>query len=52
MHKEVCKVVKAERIRRVEEGALRGRLEIRRRYFEHFSHKIYDQCIVIARELF
>jgi hypothetical protein len=36
----------------VEEAASRGRLEIRRRYFEHFSHKIYDQCIVIARELF
>ncbi len=27
-------------------------MEIRKRYFENFSHKIYDQCIVVAKELF
>jgi tetratricopeptide (TPR) repeat protein len=52
VHKEQCKVVKQERIRKIEEAANKNRFEIRKRYFEHFSHKIYDQCIVIARELF
>ena len=52
LHKEQCKVVKQERVRRVEEEANRARMEIRKRYFEHFSHKIYDQCIVIAKEMF
>lgn len=52
MHKEQCKVVKQERTRAAEEAVNRSRMEIRKRYFEHFNHKIYDQCIVVARELF
>ena len=47
-HKEQCKVIKRERDRVAEENHHKQRLEIRRTYFEHFNHKIYDKCILIA----
>lgn len=36
----------------LEENINKMRMEIRKKYFEHFNHKIYNQCFIYAQELY